>query len=268
MAFQYAMVARGTTPLAEYSTTRGNVQAIANQILENIDPSKHVGVFEQDKYVYQSLCTPDRMVYLCCTEKSVSGSLRNSFLEELQRRWKQKYGSAVSQMKALSKSVEFQPDMVSLFSTYNSERARKMATIKANIAESQETMTQNLNEALARGAKFELMEKNATTIKKSTEAFKRETTALRKKMCFQKYKWYILAVGITVVLILAIVLFACGGFSFYKCKSSSKEAAPEPTPSPTVAPTVGPTSEPTPAPAPPTAVPTVEPAPATNVPAA
>lgn len=216
--FVYALVARGNTPLAEFSKVTGsnNVKPIALRMLENIDPKKQMHVLDQDKYVFQCLTSKDRMNYLCLTEKTASAQLRSAFLEQLQQKWVSKYGNKGATFKSLEKSMEFAPEIEALFTTFNSERAAKIASIKGNIAEAQEKMTENLAEALVRGEKLTIMEEKANSIKNNADTFKRTAADVKRKMCFQKYRWYALGALVVVILIL-ILLFAICGITFKKC---------------------------------------------------
>lgn len=210
MSFVYALVARGETPLAEYSSVQGNYKTVAVRMLQSIDPKKTYHQLDQDKYVFHSLSDTDRMTFLCLTDKTVSPQLRVSFLEELQRKWRAKYGAQGSTFQSYSKDKEFQPEIQSLFQTFNSERAQKLANIKTNIAQAQEKMTENLTLALSRGEQLEIMEKKADKIYSNAQAFNREATKVSRLMCWQKYRWYLIAAIISLVLIYLVVASFCG----------------------------------------------------------
>ena len=70
MAIVYALVARGTVVLAEFSATGSNASAIARQILEKIPGAddSHVS-YSQDRYVFHVKRT-DGITVLCIADDS------------------------------------------------------------------------------------------------------------------------------------------------------------------------------------------------------
>ena len=219
MAFVYGLVAHGAVPLAEYSPSTGNFKSVAIRLLENIDSKKQYHVLQSDPYVFHSFTDNNRMNYLCLTEKTASAQLRIAFLEELNRKWTSKYGTQGAKFTSYSKQKEFGPEIQALFTTYNSERAQKIANIKGNIAQAQEKMTENLTEALIRGEKLEVMEEKANNIKENAQVFHRKATAVKRKMCWEKYRWYVAGVIIVLVIIFILILIFCNGFKFQCGKS-------------------------------------------------
>jgi len=216
-AFQYTLVARGTTPLAEFSLVTGNNRAIAVKMLENIDPKTARAVVEQGEYIFMTLTEPDRITFLILTEKTVASSARISFLEDLKNKWRSRYGNSAAGFAPNSKNAEFgQTEMAALIRNFNSGLYQKIGAAKANLEATQDQMTQNLTMALARGEQLSVMASKAENIRDSASTFRREATNVRRRMCFQKWRWYILGIGILVVVIFVVVWAACGA-SFEKC---------------------------------------------------
>ena len=216
---KYALVARGTTPLAEYSLVQGNHRTIALKMLENVDPQSPCALVEQSQNVFFSITDPDRMTYLCLCGQSVLPAQRRSFLEELRNKWRQKYGNNASSFAADSKNKEFGAiEIRNLLNSFNSEIYSKLAQAKQNLAETQEQMAQNLTMAFLRHEQLNIMEEKAENIKDSAQTFQRNATDIRRKMCFQKYRWYFVGSLVAIIVIFLIIVVACGGFTFRKCK--------------------------------------------------
>jgi vesicle-associated membrane protein 7 len=93
---------------------------------------------------------------------------------------------------------------------YNSSQYAKIQTIKDNQRETQVQMTENLTLALQRGAGLDELSTKADTLKESAQTFHREATAIKRQMCCQKWRWYIIGITIAVVIIFAIVWMSCG----------------------------------------------------------
>jgi vesicle-associated membrane protein 7 len=214
----YGVVAHGTTPLAEYSlVSEGNIKTMALRMLEQIDPSQQWAEVDSNKFILYALTEPDRMTYICLTTDRASVQLRRSFLEELKGKWRSKYGNQGSSMKAYEKNGEFSNVIKTAFNTYNSERAQKVALIKENLQKAQDETAQNLTKALARGEQLEIMSQKADKIRDSAQAFHRSAGNLKRAMCWQKWRWYIIGGCILLVVIFIITMLICGGPSFSGC---------------------------------------------------
>jgi hypothetical protein len=218
---QYALVARGTTPLAEYSIVQGNARSIAVKMLESIDPKKPRNMVEQSNGTFLSLTESDRLTYLCLTDRQINAGTGYTFLEELRNKWKARYGNSAASFAPNSKNAEFgQAEMASLMRNYNTQSSQKLNQIKSNLENAQSTMAQNLSMTLARGEQLTTMEGKAEDIRNSAQSFRREAEKVRCQECVAKWRWYILGTAIVLVVILVIVLAACD-FDFHRCKKSS-----------------------------------------------
>jgi vesicle-associated membrane protein 7 len=216
--FVYGLVAYGSTPLAEYAAFEGNFKQFAIAMLDQIDPTQTYSQSASENHVFFALNEPSRMIYLCLTDKKASEILRKNFLDELRNKWHAKYGNTGEKMRPYEKSSEFGPEIKRIFGTYNSDRAQKIAQVKENIQKTQDATTQNLTLALARGEQLEIMSQKADKIKDSATAFHREAKNVSRMMCWQKWRWYVIGGVIIAVVIFIILLIACGGFAFKKCK--------------------------------------------------
>lgn len=252
MDFQYALVARGTTPLAEFSLVSGNHRSTALNILEKVDPKKPNSTFDTGGNTFFTLTDPDRTTFLVMCSSKVVRTLQTAFVQDLQRKWRSKYGNKASSFAPSSKNQEFgSTEINSLLKQYNASNKQKLVQVKQNLQEAQDKMNENLNTAFKRGEQLEIMNQKSESIRDSAQAFHRDATKLARQMCLQKYRWYIMGGAIAVVVIIVIVIIACGGLTFKKCKKSKKNNNPAPAPVPT--------PTPVPTPLPPTAPPTLPP---------
>jgi hypothetical protein len=220
---QYALVARGTTPLAEYSAVSGNARTIALKMLESIDPKKR-NMVEQPSGTFLSQSDPDRITFICATDRQVNAGTGYAFLDELRNKWRARYGASGSSFAPNSKNSEFgQTEIASLMKNYNTASAQKLNQIKANLESAQGAMSQNLSMALTRGEQLTTMEGKAEDIRSSAQTFRREAEKVRCQEACAKWRWYFLGGGIVLLLILVIVIVICKP-NFSKCrKSDSKE---------------------------------------------
>lgn len=221
--FQYALVARGSTPLAEFSLVSGNHRNTALNILEKVDPKKPNSIHDSGDKSFYTLTDPDRTTFLVMCSSKVQRTVQANFLQDLQRKWRQKYGNKASTFAPSSKNQEFgATEINSLLKQYNTSSQQKIAQVKQNLADTQEKMSQNIAQAFQRGDQLEIMQQKSENIRDSAQVFHRDATRLARQMCFQKYRWYIIGGAAAVVLIIIIVFVACGGFTFKRCKKSKK----------------------------------------------
>jgi vesicle-associated membrane protein 7 len=232
--FQYALVARGTTPLAEYATSAGNSRAVVLKMLESLDPKKARGIVEQANGIILSLTETDRITYVCVVDRQISSAAGYSFLEELKGKWRARYGNSAGSFAPNSKTGEFGPDIGALMRNYNSQSFQKLNQIKSNLESAQSQMTQNLTMALARGEQLSNLEGKAEDIRASAQTFKREAKSLKCQQLCARIRWWILGISVLIVVILVILFVVCG-ITFENCPKKDPTAQPNPTPSQTAA---------------------------------
>ena len=79
MAILYALVARGSVVLSEFSATSTNASSIAKQILEKLpgeDVDSHVS-YSQDRYVFHVKRT-DGLTVLCMADEAAGSKAQSS----------------------------------------------------------------------------------------------------------------------------------------------------------------------------------------------
>lgn len=231
--FLFSLIAHKQKIVAQYTTVPGgNVEEFAARILSVTTPKKNPwAAFNDAGHTFQIFVDQDFMVYMCLTPQEAREQLRKNYLEDLRTKWRafiSRPGTKdVSQMGAYEMSGQFENQFKALFSTYNTERADKIAKIKENLQEAQDVTTQNLKMALARGDQLRVMSEKADAIKQSAQAFRREANSVKWKMLWQRIRCYVIAAIIIIILIIAIAMFACGGPTFAKCKEVIEDAKGE-----------------------------------------
>ncbi|KAG0472067.1 hypothetical protein HPP92_016613 [Vanilla planifolia] len=107
MAILYALVARGSVVLAEFSSTQTNASVIARQILEKIpgNEDSHVS-YSQDRYIFHVKRT-DGITVLCMADDTVGRRIPFAFLEDIHGRFIKTYGRACHTALAYAMNDEF-----------------------------------------------------------------------------------------------------------------------------------------------------------------
>jgi hypothetical protein len=207
MSISYALVAREQVRLAEFSLSPTlNVKQVTS-ILSQLDPKSPRFSAEQGSQMFSTFTDSDRITFLCCSDRSVDSMTRGSFLTELQREWRLKFGSSGSSFQFLQKNQEFGPIIERLLKSYaDPERSRGLREIRANIEETQLQMSQNLEQALTRNTRLEQMQDQADGVADAAGTYHREATAIRRRMCWQRYRTAAIVAIVVVVVIAVLVL--------------------------------------------------------------
>lgn len=107
MGVLYALVARGTVVLAEFTGTTTNASTIAKQILEKIPGNNDTHVsYSQDRYIFHVKRT-DGLTVLCMADDTAGRRIPFAFLEEIHQRFVRTYGRAVLSAQAYGMNDEF-----------------------------------------------------------------------------------------------------------------------------------------------------------------
>ena len=79
-------------------------------------------------------------------------------------------------------------------------RELKLSQIHSNLQETQQRMTDSMKSLVLRGHELEDLDEGAVSLETSSRSFERKARSLRAEMCCQKYRWYILAVIVLIVI--------------------------------------------------------------------
>ena len=117
--FKYALVARGSVPLAEFPRNSTDIHEKSMKILSKLDPSAPFSVVEQQNLVFTASTTKDGLSFVCLCDKSVETRRVGQFLSALKSKWMQTYGPASADFQQGEKDSEFGPQMQELLNHYN-----------------------------------------------------------------------------------------------------------------------------------------------------
>ncbi|KAK8491369.1 hypothetical protein V6N13_010525 [Hibiscus sabdariffa] len=107
MAILYALVARGSVVLAEFTAASTNASAIAKQLLEKTTGDNDINVsYSQDRYIFHVKRT-DGLTVLCMADESAGRRIPFVFLEDMHQRFVRSYGRAVLSALPYAMNDEF-----------------------------------------------------------------------------------------------------------------------------------------------------------------
>ena len=92
----------------------------------------------------------------------------------------------------------------------------KMNDIELQILEAKKNGERTINLLLDRADKLADLENTSNELTKNSQLFYKQSKKIRKKMCCQKYKVYLILLFIILILLYIILVASCG-FDFNKC---------------------------------------------------
>jgi vesicle-associated membrane protein 7 len=205
MSFVYGMVAFDTTSIAEYDAgSGGNYKSVARELLNKLKFDDNRIAYDQGDFIFSIMSEQTKLSVIILSDKGIAANVRFHVVEQVRNKFISKYMASYSTAREGSKSQEFAPEFQRIFKECQNPTNAKIAQINANLDATQSIMTKNLSDALARSEQLEVMQEKSESIKQSAHAFEREATDIRKSMCIQRYKWYV--IGGTVALVVLVVI--------------------------------------------------------------
>ncbi|KAG0279402.1 hypothetical protein BGZ95_001332 [Linnemannia exigua] len=182
MSIIYALVARGTIILAEYTNSSGNFTTVTEAILEKIPPnnSKLTYVYDRQVYLFHYICH-DGLTYMCMADDTFGRRIPFAFLQDIKTRFLSQYSRdrAMSAMvpygmnefsKTIAKQMEY-------FST--NPEADRIKQVQGEIEQVKDVMVHNIERVLERGERIELLVDKTDNLNQQAFAFKKRSTALK-----------------------------------------------------------------------------------------
>jgi len=224
MSIIYSIVARGSTVLAEYSSSTGNFTQITRRILDKIPQQDGKMSYVYDKHVFHYVCH-DGITYLCMTEQSFSRSLAFAFLEDIKQRFGSSYGNTKRTAGSMAMNAEFSHVLQRQMDFYsNNPNADKLKQTSDQVEEVKALMTNNIEQVLERGDKIELLVDKTEGLYNNATTFKHQATSLKRALLWKNIKLTLIIVAVLIAVVLLIVTFACG-IKWQKCISSNTSSA-------------------------------------------
>ncbi|MBA0558031.1 hypothetical protein Golob_015071 [Gossypium lobatum] len=178
MAILYAVVARGTVVLAEFSAVTGNAGAVARRVLEKLPEEADSRLcFSQDRYIFHIL----RSDGLCFLWR-----IPFSYLEDIHMRFMKNYGKVAHYAPAYAMNDEFSRvlhQQMEFFS--NNPSADTLNRVRGEI---RTIMVENIEKILERGDRIELLVDKTATMKDGAFHFKKQSKRLRQALWMKNAK--------------------------------------------------------------------------------
>ncbi|KHN21163.1 Vesicle-associated membrane protein 714 [Glycine soja] len=254
MAIFYALVARGTVVLAEFSAVTGNTGAVSRRILEKLPAESDSRLcFSQDRYIFHILRS-DGITYVCMANDTFGRRIPFSYLEDIQMRFMKNYSRVANYAPAYAMNDEFSRvlhQQMEFFSSNTS--ADTLNRVRGEVGEAsawliprsdrqecfanmflksilldfglyrccniRTIMVDNIEKILERGDRIELLVDKTATMQDSAFHFRKQSKRLRRALWMKNFKLLALLTCLIVVVLYLIIAACCGGISLPSCRS-------------------------------------------------
>ncbi|KAK1316856.1 hypothetical protein QJS10_CPA05g01387 [Acorus calamus] len=220
MTILYALVARGTVVLAEFSGAPTNASTIAKQILEKIPSGSndsHVS-YSQDRFVFHVKRT-DGLTVLCMADESSGRRIPFAFLEDIHGRFVKTYGRACHTALAYAMNDEFSRILSQQMEYYsNDPNADRINRIRGEMSQVRNVMIENIDKVLERGDRLELLVDKTANMQGNTFRFRKQARRFRSTVWWRNVKLMIMLIILLLIIIYVVLAFVCHGVTLPSCR--------------------------------------------------
>ncbi|XP_078434200.1 vesicle-associated membrane protein 714 [Wolffia australiana] len=220
MAILYALVARGTVVLAEFSAVTGNTGAVARRILEKLPPDADSRLcFSQERFIFHVLRL-DGITFLCMANDTFGRRVPFSYLEEIHMRFMKNYGRVAHSALAYSMNDEFSRVLHQQMEHFSSNpSADSLNRVRNEVSEIRTIMVENVDKILARGERIELLVDKTATMQNSSFHFRKQSRRLHRALWMKNAKLLAMLTCAMLLLLYIIIAACCGGITLPSCRS-------------------------------------------------
>ncbi|KAG0361159.1 Vesicle-associated membrane protein [Mortierella sp. AD032] len=215
MSIIYALVARRSLILAEYTNSSGNFTTVTEAILEKISPNNSKLTYVYDRYLFHYICE-DGLTYMCMADDSFGRRIPFAFLQDIKEKFLTQYGRerALNSLVAYSMN-EFSKTIAKQMEYFSTNpEADRIKQVQGEIEQVKDVMVQNIERVLERGERIELLVDKTDNLNQQAFAFKKRSTALKRTMWWKNTKLMVLLIFVIILLTYLIISAACG-FPFW-----------------------------------------------------
>ncbi|KAJ7966200.1 Vesicle-associated membrane protein [Quillaja saponaria] len=218
MAILYALVARGSVVLAEFTTASTNASTITRQILEKLsgDNDSHVS-YSQDRLIFHVKRT-DGLTVLCMADDSSGRRIPFTFLEDIHQRFVRTYGRGVHSANAYAMNDEFSRVLNQQMEYYsNDPNADRINRLKGEMSQVLNVMIENIDKVLERGDRLELLVDKAANMQGNTFRFRKQARRFRSTVWWRNVKLTVALISLLLVITYVVLALVCHGLALPSC---------------------------------------------------
>ncbi|KAF8504514.1 vesicle-associated membrane protein [Russula emetica] len=212
MSLIHALVAQGSTILAEHQAGKRDFSQATQTILSKIPPNNSKLTYVWEQYLFHYI-SEGGFTYLVMADDSAGRRMPFTFLGELQRKFLSSPSASTSSSSLAPHALQstFGPIISQLVYTYNtSPPTDDISRAQSELAQVKDIMVQNVEQILSRGERIELLVDKTDTMASQATAFRRGARTVRRQMWWKNKR--VLGLGILVALVILWLIMAqfCG----------------------------------------------------------
>ncbi|KAI9511976.1 vesicle-associated membrane protein [Russula earlei] len=212
MSLIHALVAQGSTILAEHQAGKRDFSQATQTILSKIPPNNSKLTYVWEQYLFHYI-SEGGFTYLVMADDSAGRRMPFTFLGELQRKFLSSPSASSSSPPLDTHALQstLGPVISQLVYTYNtSPPTDDISRAQAELAQVKDIMVQNVEQILSRGERIELLVDKTDTMASQATAFRRGARTVRRQMWWKNKR--VLGLGILVFLVILWIIMAqfCG----------------------------------------------------------
>ncbi|EMD36448.1 hypothetical protein CERSUDRAFT_115468 [Gelatoporia subvermispora B] len=212
MSLIHALVARGSTILAEHQAGERDFSQATQTILSKIPPNNSKLTYVWEQYLFHYI-SEGGFTYLVMADDSAGRRMPFTFLAELQQKFTSlpSASTSLSSPPAYALQGSFGPVIAQLMHTYNTAPpADELARAQSELAQVKDIMVQNVEQILSRGERIELLVDKTDTMASQATAFRRGARTVRRSMWWKNTRVVGLSFVVALVLLWIIIAQFCG----------------------------------------------------------
>ncbi|CAG7879724.1 hypothetical protein BRARA_C01000 [Brassica rapa] len=221
MAIIYAVVARATVVLAEFSAVTGNSGAVVRRILEKLSPetADERLCFSQDGYIFHILRS-DGLTFLCMANDTFGRRIPFSYLEDIHMRFMKNYGRVAHHAPAYAMNDEFSRVLHQQMEFFSSNPSvDTLNRVRGEVSEIRSVMVENIEKIMERGDRIELLVDKTATMQDNSFHFRKQSKRLRRALWMKNAKLLVVLTCLIVLVLYIIIASFCGGITLPSCRS-------------------------------------------------
>ncbi|TFK36276.1 vesicle-associated membrane protein [Crucibulum laeve] len=222
MSLIHALVARGSTILAEHQAGKRDFSQATQTILSKIPPNNSKLTYVWEQYLFHYI-SEGGFTYLVMADDSAGRRMPFAFLTDLQRKFTSApSSSSAEEIPAHGLQGSFGPTISVLMHTYNTAPpGDELTRAQTELNQVKDIMVQNVEQILSRGERIELLVDKTDVMAGQATAFRRGARNVRRQMWWRNKKILGLSVLVALMLIWVFAAQFCGA-GLNQCGSSKK----------------------------------------------
>eukprot|EP01087_Luapelamoeba_hula_P015872 TRINITY_DN4800_c0_g1_i1.p1 TRINITY_DN4800_c0_g1~~TRINITY_DN4800_c0_g1_i1.p1 ORF type:complete len:273 (+),score=55.09 TRINITY_DN4800_c0_g1_i1:42-860(+) len=212
MSIRYALIARGTTVLVEYSRDTGNFTQIARQLLVEIQR----GNAGSDRRSYASgnmvfhYINQDNVTVLCMADEEAGSRIPFAFLQDIQQKFLTQFGRSYLTAGEGVFDDAFARTIDQQMNHYNySPDVDDFRRIKHSLNEAMDVMVVNIEKVLKRGEAIEVLVTQTETLERGSFRMKQSSTAVKRRMWWKNTYLCLVLICCVLVLLAVVAVILC-----------------------------------------------------------